>query len=97
LLTIVLEKSQIVEIKSWPQCCIIDVKLDGDSWNIPDYNAQVDLSLVTATDRSKKCSATQWAWKRKTQRRSDSLSEGLHWGILSAEEGKFRHAMWPDA
>ncbi len=74
-----LEKSQTVVIKSWPQCCIIDVKLEGDSWNIPDHNAQVALSLVTATDRSKKCSATLWAWERKTQKRSDSLCEGLHW------------------
>lgn len=74
-----LEKSQTVVIKSWPQCCIIDVKLEGDSWNIPDHNAQVALSLVTATDRSKKCSATLWAWERKTQKRSDSLCEELHW------------------
>ncbi len=61
------------------------------------HNAQVALSLVTATDRSKKCSATLWAWERKTQKRSDSLCEETTLGVLSAEDGKFRHAMWPDA
>lgn len=34
---------------------------EKDSWNIPDHNAQVAPSLVTATDRFKKSSAILWA------------------------------------